>query len=159
MAPRARRSESTTNPPGDYPGLIRYKDEVAVAVEPSDMCESTSEKPTIDLYYPPDDSDVDSACDSISEKPPIDLEYPPDYYNVDGAYVESAYAESNLDAATDVSYDDAYDSHDDFSCHSSDDSSWFWLMDEAQLEKDHRPPHGQLVQHYVLGVGCILFNI
>ncbi|PQE03187.1 glycosyltransferase family 2 protein [Rutstroemia sp. NJR-2017a BBW] len=101
MSPRARRSESTTNPPGDYPGLIRYKDEVAVAA---------------------DDSDVDGACDSISEKPPIDLEYPPDYYVVDSAYVESAYAESNLDAATDVSYD-AYDSHDDFSCHSSNDSS------------------------------------
>jgi hypothetical protein len=117
MSPRARRSESTTLPRGNYPDLIRYQDEVAVAVEPSEMCESTSEKPPIDLYYPPDDSDIDSACESTSEKQLIDFCPPPDYYDVD-----SADDESNLDAATDCSYD-ANDFHvDDFSCHSSDDS-------------------------------------
>lgn len=46
MTPRARRSESITLPPGNHPGLIRYKDDKTFTPrEKSDVtdCNGTSE--------------------------------------------------------------------------------------------------------------------
>lgn len=55
MSPRARRSESITLPPGNHPGLIRYKDDKEFF--------TTSEKP------------IDSDSDYLSES---DLDEAPD---------------------------------------------------------------------------------
>ena len=55
MAPRARRSESVTLPPGNHPGLIRYND---------DKTFPTSSEKVIDPDDDQSESDLDCASDS-----------------------------------------------------------------------------------------------
>jgi hypothetical protein len=55
MSPRARRSESITLPPGNHPGLIRYKD---------DKTFPTSSEKAIDPDDDQSESDLDCASDS-----------------------------------------------------------------------------------------------
>lgn len=92
MSPRARRSESITLPPGNHPGLVRYKDEVqADAPETFESSHHTS----------------------CSEKSSCALEIEPDPYpQSDDEYDEIFVDESNLDSSSDASYD-SNDSHDD----------------------------------------------
>ncbi len=66
MSPRARRSESITLPPGNHPGLIRYKDEKFIgpekqsgALEFEDTCDRSREDDD-------DESDLDSASEEGS---------------------------------------------------------------------------------------------
>ncbi|KAI9648063.1 Type 2 glycosyltransferase [Ciborinia camelliae] len=93
MSPRARRSESITLPPGNHPGLVRYKDEVQVG--PPGTFEKHSHQP------------------SCSEKSSCALRLEPDPYpHWDDEYDEFFVDESNLDSASDASYD-ANDSNDD----------------------------------------------
>lgn len=91
MSPRARRSESITLPPGNHPGLVRYKDEVPVGA--LETLESTS------LHHT-------SSCLEKSSSCALEMEPDPSPHS----YEE--YDESNLDSASDISYD-ANDSHDD----------------------------------------------
>lgn len=93
MSPRARRSDSVTSPPPNHPGLVRYKDEVQM--EAPETFESSQHT-------------------SLSEKSSCALLLEPDPYpHSDDEYnKETFFDESNLDSASDASYD-ANDSHDD----------------------------------------------
>ncbi|KAM0175680.1 hypothetical protein ACHAPC_009552 [Botrytis cinerea] len=92
MSPRARRSESITLPPGNHPGLVRYKDEVQM--EAPETIESSQHT-------------------SLSEKSSCAVEPELDpYLHSDDEYNATFFDESNLDSASDGSYD-ANDSHDD----------------------------------------------
>lgn len=91
MSPRARRSESITLPPGNHPGLVRYKDEVQVGAPET----------------------FESSHHTCSEKSSCALGLEPNpYLPSDDEYDEYFIDESNLDSASDASYD-ANDSHDD----------------------------------------------
>ena len=57
MSPRARRSESITLPPGNHPGLIRYKDQKSFTSEDRTF---TSEK-----YHDPEKENEGSEAQTI----------------------------------------------------------------------------------------------
>lgn len=59
MSPRARRSESITMPPGNHPGLIRYKDEKIGDEKHNTLAFDDGEYNTEEH----DESDLDAASD------------------------------------------------------------------------------------------------
>lgn len=71
MTPRARRSESITLPPGNHPGLIRFKDdksfipstEKTVDTDTDNKSESELDAATDDSYDANDSNDSDSNSD------------------------------------------------------------------------------------------------
>ncbi len=89
MSPRARRSESITLPPGNHPGLIRYKDE-----KPKDDKSKD--------FYTTSEKSFDSDSDEISESdldPASDDSYDNNDSNDDRDSRSSSMARSPMDAS------------------------------------------------------------
>jgi hypothetical protein len=75
MSPRARRSESITLPPGNHPGLIRYKDEKNFNLEKEqhvDVALQNDDDPSeSDLGFASDDSYDDNDSDDSNPNSPV----------------------------------------------------------------------------------------
>lgn len=135
MSPRARRSESITLPPGNHPGLIRYKDDKVFASEkPSEKYVETYVEKYVDEKYVDkyvDEKYVDKYVDEKFEKfetfdekfdERFDDKFDDKFYKFIGRKVENT--DIDLDSASNRYYDTNDSEHSETDTDTDSDSSF-----------------------------------